>query len=227
MDDNYLSHLAFQVIDFVLPYYGVHSCGRLVQERAILARRKSSSEERHETQTIKRGARAPALTVSRPELLTGGTDRKFRALVHGLFSFLASHEEIRAGHARHIGLAGVEYTVLISIAHLAPDGDVSVSAVAAHLRLTGAFITTVVQRLQALGLVDKRTDAKDRRRVVLSVTAEGRARLESLAPVQRPVNDVEFGCLSRAEFLSLADMIERLIASGEQAVALQRYLAKA
>ena len=77
---------------------------------------------------------------------------------------------------------GVEYTVLISIAHLALDGDVSVSAVAAHLRLTGAFITTVVQRLQVLGLVDKRTDPKDRRRVVLSVTAEGRARLERLAP---------------------------------------------
>lgn len=166
----------------------------------------------------------PALTVSRAELLTGGSDREFRQLVHGLFSFLASHEEIRAGHARLIGLAGIEYTVLISIAHLSKDGDVGVSAVAAHLRLTGAFITTVVQRLQAMRLVDKQVDAKDRRRVTLTVTAEARSRLEKLAPVQRQVNDVEFGCLSQAEFRSLLDMVGRLIGSGEQAVALQAYL---
>jgi DNA-binding MarR family transcriptional regulator len=166
----------------------------------------------------------PALTISRPELLVDGSDRDFRKLVHGLFSFLASHEAIRAGHARYIGLAGIEYTVLISIAHLSQDGDVGVSAVAAHLRLTGAFITTVVQRLQALGLVDKQIDPKDRRRVTLTVTPEGRQRLDALAPVQRQVNDVEFGCLSRAEFRALLDIVERLIASGEQAVALQRYL---
>lgn len=191
-----------------------------------MARLKSTSEAQRRSATPTHGPRAPALTVSRPELLPGGSDRQFRALVHGLFSFLARHEQIRDGHARHIGLAGIEYTVLISIAHLAQDGDVSVSAIAAHLRVSGAFITTVVQRLQTLGLVGKETDPKDRRRVVLSVTAEGRARLQRLAPVQRQVNDVEFGCLSRAEFLSLLDMIERLIATGDQAVALQRYLEK-
>lgn len=168
----------------------------------------------------------PALTVSRAELLVDGSDGDFRRLVHGLFSFLASHEEIRAGHARVIGLAGIEYTVLISIAHLAPSGDVSVSAVAQHLRLTGAFITNVCHRLVALGLVDKAVDAKDRRRVVLTVTAEGRRRLARLAPTQRQVNDVEFGCLSGKEFAALVDIVERLAESGEKAVALQRYLAQ-
>ena len=145
-------------------------------------------------------SKLPARTVSRPELLVDGSDRDFRRLVHGLFGFLASHEEIRAGHARYIGLAGIEYTVLISIAHLAQAEDVSVSRIAAHLHLTGAFITTVVQRLQSHGLVVKRPHAKDRRRVVLTVTPKGRRLLERLAPVQRQVNDVEFGCLSAAEF---------------------------
>jgi DNA-binding MarR family transcriptional regulator len=191
-----------------------------------LARLKSTTALQRRPTTPTRGPRAPALTVSRPELLSGGSDRQFRALVHGLFSFLARHEQIRDGHARHIGLAGIEYTVLISIAHLAQDGDVSVSAVATHLRVSGAFITTVVQRLQALGLVGKETDPNDRRRVALSLTSEGRGRLERLAPLQRQVNDVEFGCLSRAEFLSLLDMVERLIASGDQALALQEYLDK-
>lgn len=166
----------------------------------------------------------PALTVSRPELLVGASDREFRRLVHGLFSFLSRHEAIRAGHARSIGLAGIEYTVLISIAHLAQEGDVSVSAVAQHLRLTGAFITNVCNRLVAQGLVGKTTDRRDRRRVVLTVTAEGRRRLERLAPTQRQINDVEFGCLSAKEFVALLDMVERLVESGEKAVALQRYV---
>jgi len=170
------------------------------------------------------GDASPALTVSRPELLVDGSDGAFRKLVHGLFSFMASHEEIRAGHARVIGLAGVEYTVLISIAHLAQGGDVSVSAVAQHLRLTGAFITNVCNRLVSLELVDKAVDSNDRRRVVLTVTAEGRERLAKLAPAQRQVNDVEFGCLSAKEFAGLVETIERLVESGEKAVALQRYL---
>ena len=166
----------------------------------------------------------PALTVSRPELLVRGSDRRFRELVHGLFSFLASHEEIRAGHARFIGLAGIEYTVLISIAHLAQDGKVSVSAVAQHLALTGAFITNVCQRLVSLGLIDKEVDPADRRRVTLTVSAEGRRRLEELAPTQREINDVGFGCLDRAEFESLLDMVKRLKVSAGDAAALQRYV---
>jgi len=65
------------------------------------------------------------LTVTRSELLNDGTDRDFRKFVHNIFALMARHEAIRDGHARQIGLAGIEYTVLISIGHLALDGDVT------------------------------------------------------------------------------------------------------
>jgi DNA-binding MarR family transcriptional regulator len=168
-------------------------------------------------------SRAP-LTVSRPELLVNGSDREFRHLVHGLLGFLARHEQIRAGHARVIGLAGIEYTVLISIAHLTIEGDVSVKRVAEHLHLSGAFITSTVRRLVELGLVDKRTDPRDRRRVTLTISPKGYALLEKLAPIQRKINDMEFGCLSRDEFRFVVDIVNRLIESGDKAVALQTYL---
>ncbi len=164
------------------------------------------------------------LTVSRPELLNEGRDRRFRHLVHGLFGFAAHHERIRAGHARVIGLAGIEYTVLIAVAHLSQDGDVNVKSVADHLYLSGAFITSVAGRLVKLGLIDKRMDAGDRRRVTLTVSTKGRAALERLAPIQRRVNDVEFGRLNRDEFEFLTSIIDRLIDNGEHAVALQNYL---
>jgi MarR family transcriptional regulator, organic hydroperoxide resistance regulator len=164
------------------------------------------------------------LTTSRPELLVGGRDREFRHLVHGLFGFAAHHERIRAGHAKVIGLAGIEYTVLISIAHLSQDGDVNVKTVADHLYLSGAFITAIAGRLAARGFIEKKIDAGDRRRVTLTVSAEGRAALERLAPVQREVNDAEFGSLSREEFTLLTGIVDRLIESGARAVALQNYL---
>jgi DNA-binding MarR family transcriptional regulator len=164
------------------------------------------------------------LTTSRPELLPGGRDRQFRHLIHALFGFAAHHERIRSGHAKVIGLAGIEYTVLISIAHLSQDGDVNVKTVADHLYLSGAFITAVAGKLMKLGLIHKKVDAGDRRRVTLTVSAQGRAALERLAPIQRQVNDVEFGTLTRQEFELLTGIVERLIESGARAVALQNYL---
>jgi MarR family transcriptional regulator, organic hydroperoxide resistance regulator len=170
-----------------------------------------------------KGASFP-LTISRPELLSNGRDRQFRHLVHGLFGFAAHHERIRSGHARVIGLAGIEYTALIAIAHLSKDGDVNVKTVAKHLYLSGAFITSVVGRLLRHGLIIKKTDAIDRRRVTLTVSGQGRIALERLAPIQRKVNDIEFGSLSRNEFELLTSIVDRLIDSGARAVALQNYL---
>jgi DNA-binding MarR family transcriptional regulator len=168
-------------------------------------------------------ARLP-LTISRPELLVNGSDRDFRHLVHAFFGFLARHEKIRDGHATVIGLAGIEYTVLISIAHLAADGDVNIKTVADHLHVSGAFITSIARRLLQHGLIHKRVDPADRRKVTLTLSAKGRGLIEKLAPVQRRVNDVEFGGLSKDEFRFLLDIIDRLIESGDRAVALQTYI---
>lgn len=153
-----------------------------------------------------------------------GSDAEFRELVHNLFGFFALHERIRRGHGQVIGLAGIEYTVLIAIAHLASARGVNVKAVADHLHLSGAFITSTTKRLLALGLIHKTMDMTDRRRVTLTVSGKGRAALEKLAPRQRRVNDVEFGCLSREEFKALNKLMARMIKCSSRAVALQNYL---
>lgn len=163
------------------------------------------------------------LTVTRPELLNDGTDRDFRTLVHNIFAFMARHESIRDGHAKQIGLAGVEYTILISIGHLGLDGDVNVKTIADHLHMSGAFVTTVTSKLQTLGLVEKTQNNIDRRRISLAITEKGKALLRKLAPYQREINDVEFGPLSRDDFLAISRILEALIDSSDRAFALQRY----
>ena len=173
--------------------------------------------------TIKAAPKA-ALTISRPEMLVNGSDQQFRRLVHGLFGFFSRHQTVREGHAAVIGLAGIEYTTLISIRHLGAQGDVHVRAVADHLYLSGAFVTAVTNKLMAKGLIEKASHPVDRRRLSLTVTARGAELLERLAPTQTRVNDVQFDCLSAREFQQLLDLVHRLIDSGDRAIALQRYL---
>ena len=175
--------------------------------------------------TAARVGRQAALTVSRPDLLVNGSDQHFRRLVHSLFAFFARHSAIREGHGAFIDLAGIEYTILISIRHLSADHHVGVRDVAEHLHMSGAFTTTITNKLLEKGLIKKDVDVDDRRRLRLTVTRRGENLLNQLAPVQRQVNDLQFGCLSAKEFAQLLDMIERLVDSSDGAVAMQRYLA--
>jgi len=164
------------------------------------------------------------LTISRDDLLVDGGDQVFRKMVHAFFAFNARHESIRDGHARRIGLAGTEYTILISIAHLGQEAPVNVKTIAEHLHVTTGFITNTTRKLQSRGLVRKTQDTADKRKTNLTVTPKAIALLEELAPFQRPVNDAEFGSLSRAEFLQLSETIQRLVRSSEDAARLQQDL---
>jgi MarR family transcriptional regulator, organic hydroperoxide resistance regulator len=166
------------------------------------------------------------LTVSRPELLTNGSDAGFRTLVHGLLAFAARLEGVRNGFAALLGLTGIQYTILISISHLQRDGEVTVGAVAAHLHLSGAFVTIETGKLLRLGLITKVQDLKDRRRVCLRVTSSGRALLSDLVPVQTPVNDVLFDFLSAEQFRVSSTMIDRIVECGDHALSLLDYLSK-
>ena len=167
----------------------------------------------------------PPLTVSRPELLIDGSDRDFRALVHGMLAFAARLEAVRTGFAGIIGLTGIQYTILISVSHLERVGDVSVSMIAAHLHLSGAFVTIETGKLLKLGLLTKRPDQHDRRRVCLGITRKGAGLLRRLAPVQARVNDVLFEFLDAAQFRHFRGLVDRMTECGDRAVALLEYLA--
>ena len=171
--------------------------------------------------------RAKPLTVSRPELLTNGSDGRFRSLVHGMLAFAARLEGVRSRFAALLGLTGIQYTILISIRHLQGDGDVTVGAVADHLHLSGAFVTIETGKLLRMGLITKIQDLKDRRRVCLRVTERGRQLLAKLAPVQAPVNDALFDFLSAEQFREIAARIDGVVECGDRAIALLDYLAAA
>jgi DNA-binding MarR family transcriptional regulator len=162
----------------------------------------------------------PLPTVSKPELMPGGSDAAFRSFIHSFLAFSARVNQIRGGFGAYVGLSGIAYTTLMSIYHLEGEDGVGVSRVAEHLHLSGAFVTIEVAKLVEAGLVQKRPNDRDRRRVLLTVTDKGHAVLDALVPLQVPVNDALFDCLSGDEFQVFAGMLERLVACGDRAHAL-------
>jgi DNA-binding MarR family transcriptional regulator len=163
-------------------------------------------------------------TVTRGELLVDDSDATFRHFVHGLLAFSERVMAVRQGFGQIVGLSGVQYTVLVSIAHLQDHGAVSVGAVAAHLHLSGAFVTTVTKELERRGLIRKARAKTDRRRVALATTRNGRDLLEQLAPIQQKVNDELFAPLGRTQFTELAAHMDALVLAADRALVLLDYL---
>jgi len=164
------------------------------------------------------------LTISKPELLDNGDDQRFRKLLYDYFAFGQSLEQSRMKFATFVGLSATQYMTMIAIAH-APDGEpLGVRQIAERLHLSGAFVTIEVNKLVADGLVDKAVHPGDARRVQLTVTAAGKAKLERLAEFQRPVNDALFAGLSREESEQLSRLLARLADNGGRAVKLASHL---
>lgn len=160
----------------------------------------------------------PAPTVSRPALLCAGSDAAFRSMVHDTLAFAARIEEVRRLFGAYIDLAGSSYSLLITIRHLEGETGIAVSDAAHHLHLTGSAVTVEANRLVGLGLIQKRVDPLDRRRVLLRTTPLAEARLRRLAPVQAAANDALFACLDEEGFRRFAATMRLLVGCADDAL---------
>ena len=164
------------------------------------------------------------LTVSRPELLREGTDDDFRRCVHNLLAYSARLETVRSGFGELIGLSGIQYTILITVAHLDDNKGIGVNRIARHLSLSGAFITIETGKLEKKGLVTKEQNPDDRRSVLVKVTEKGNAQLAELAPTQVQVNDALFASFSHKDFDRLNKLLLGMVQGAEDAAAMIDYI---
>lgn len=78
--------------------------------------------------------------------------------------------------------------MLAVLRHLAAGGPLTVGTLAEHLRLARATTTEVVDRLEVKGLVERKRDSGDQRRVHVSLTESGRDQILLLA--EQDLDDV-------------------------------------
>jgi DNA-binding MarR family transcriptional regulator len=162
------------------------------------------------------------LTTTRPALLVDGSDRVFREVLRDLMTMSSQLQDLRAALARQLGVSEPEYRVFLAVAQLQEASGVSISAVARHLGVSGAFVTMIASRLVRAGKVQKTPSRTDRRGVLLTLTARGRAAITAFARHPQMVNDELFRDIDEKEFRLLADIARRVVAGGERAILLRR-----
>ncbi len=161
---------------------------------------------------------APPVSVSRPACLENGSDERLRAMLHALFVTAARFEQVRGAFGRRLGATGPQYTILAAIAERQYETGVGIRALADHLHVAPSHITTEVNKLVSLGLVEKRANPADGRGVLARLSRAGEAALDRLGPFRRAINDILFDELSRADFQALARMFDRLLVNTERAL---------
>ena len=163
-------------------------------------------------------------TVSRSALLVDGSDQTCRRLIYNLLTVAARMEECRDAVATRCGVSGPQYSILMAIARQQGENGVGATSIARLLHVTPAFIASETRKLMANGLVEKRRNPVDRRGVLLSVSATGRALVQRYAGTIRRMNDTLFGQQTAEEFRALATMVEVLVeTSAETAAMLEEF----
>ena len=104
-----------------------------------------------------------------------------------------------------------ELRVLAALGTPAADPGRPMHVVAVMAGLTGPALTPVVDRMLAAGLVDRRVDAADRRRVLISLTPAGRARHRRLERVVAAEGAAVEERVGADEIAQLAALLEHLL----------------
>jgi MarR family transcriptional regulator, organic hydroperoxide resistance regulator len=161
---------------------------------------------------------APPLTVSHPDLLAGGEDTAFRRSLYLMVLAFSRLQTCREAFGRALGLTGSQFAVLIGTAYQQHDDGVSVRALADHIQLAATHVTTEVGRLIERGLLTKTVNRRDRRGVLVRLTARGETAVREVAPFVRRVNDLLFAGVSRRDFATVSVFLTRFAANSEEAL---------
>ena len=119
--------------------------------------------------------------VKRPVRLAARDYRALAQFRHALRQFLAFSEEAAA----RAGLTPAQHQALLAIKGMPGREQISVGDLAQWLGVRHHSCVGLVERLVVLGLVVKRSDHADRRRVFLGLTARAERKLADLSAVHR------------------------------------------
>ena len=94
----------------------------------------------------------------------------------------------------------------------------TIRGLADHTQLAATHVTTEVGRLIAKGLLTKQANTRDRRSVLVRLSAKGEAAIRSVNPLLRRVNDQLFKNVSRQEFAAVSRFLARFAHNSEDAL---------
>ena len=180
--------------------------------------RTDTPARRRRSETRSSAGFAPPLTVSHGALLTSGSDVAFRQTLYLMVLGFGRLMSCREAFGRALALTGSQFAVLIGAAYAQGRDGVSIRSLADHIQLAPTHVTTEVGRLIRKGLLVKKTNPRDRRGVLVTLSRRGEAAVRQLAPFLRRVNDLLFQNVRRKDFATVSRFLEVFALNSEQAL---------
>ncbi|MBT4520141.1 MAG: MarR family transcriptional regulator [Halieaceae bacterium] len=121
----------------------------------------------------------------------------------------AAGDRLEAYYSRTFGLDGSDWRTLAILANYAP---ISAKALAEALDINQVQMTRALTRLQGLGLLSRRTDKNDKRKVVLQLNRKGNEIYQKIAPRAQAIEDQCFSGFSageRSQFIAFLNRLEQ------------------
>ena len=109
---------------------------------------------------------------------------------------------------KRVGLTGPQLVILQEISSL---GEVSVGEVARAVSLSQATLSGILSRMEKRGLLSRRRSQQDKRRVLVSITDNGKQVLEDAPPLMQEAFVDKFENLQEWERTMILSALQRLV----------------
>lgn len=122
---------------------------------------------------------------------------------------------LRKAHQRHLAIFAAKIADLTppqfaALAKLADVGETSQNQLGSLIAMDAATVKGVIDRLKARGLVELTRHDIDKRRLMVSLTAEGRATVGRLIPLAERITAETLAPLSAKEATTLLKLLSRI-----------------
>jgi len=122
---------------------------------------------------------------------------------------------LRKAHQRHVAIFAAKIADLTppqfaALAKLADVGETSQNQLGSLIAMDAATVKGVIDRLKARGLVELTRHDVDRRRLMVSLTAEGRETVERLVPVAEEISAETLSPLSPRDAAALLRLLAKI-----------------
>ena len=151
-------------------------------------------------------------------------DTRLREFVADFYAAISMMRILRQEIASTLSLTSAEYSVLLAVWYLERKKEITVRAIADHLHVAAAYVTSEVSRLVAKGLLTKTRDKLDRRAVSVGLTKRARDLLGRLERILGDINRPLFSGLSFRDLASVHRFLRAIIDNGPDAISVaQRF----
>jgi DNA-binding MarR family transcriptional regulator len=122
---------------------------------------------------------------------------------------------LRKAHQRHVAIfashiADLTPPQFATLAKLADVGETSQNQLGNLVAMDAATVKGVIDRLKARGLVELTKHDVDKRRLLVSLTTEGRETVERLIPAAQQITAETLGPLSQKEAATLLRLLGKI-----------------